>query len=308
MGNQATPNSHPKKRICFIVNPFSGIARDKKIEAKIPKILDLQKYDYTIEYTQHAGHATDLAAAAVTDDYDIIVAVGGDGSVNEVSKALIGTDKILGILPAGSGNGFAMYLGLGRNIDRAINYLNEDSTLLVDTCQVNDRHYVNLAGVGFDALVAYKMKQTKVRGLWGYVWFGFKEAWNFQFPKLKITIDGKMIEKECLVVEVANAPMFGYNFLIAPQAKLNDGILDIVVLKKVPKWRYFLSGWRFFNGSFHKSSLTETYTGKNVVVEVENEQAVHVDGEGYMANRNLNFSIKPLSLRVITPNSTKLSI
>ncbi len=305
MREQENREASPKKNICFIVNPFSGVGRNKDLENKLPRLLDHDQFDYSIMYTDYAGHATALAADAVQANYDIIVAVGGDGSVNEVAKSLIGTNKLLGILPAGSGNGFAMHLGLGRNIDRAITYLNEGASMTVDTCLVNDRHYVNLAGVGFDGLVAYQMKNSTFRGLWGYVWLAIRETWNFKFPKYKITMDGKVIERDCLVVEVANAPMFGYNFLIAPQAKLNDGVLDIVVLKKVPKWRYLLSAWRFFNGTFHQSSLTETFVAKEVSIEVKKEAYVHVDGEGFRSSDDLNFSINALSLQVITPKGSK---
>ncbi|MEM8909277.1 MAG: acylglycerol kinase family protein, partial [Bacteroidota bacterium] len=109
-----------KKRICFIVNPFSGIHRNKQLEPKIHQLLDKDRYEYAIKYTNAPGHATELATIAIQEGFDIIVAVGGDGSINEVAQSLIGTDKILGILPAGSGNGLAMHLGLGRNLERAI--------------------------------------------------------------------------------------------------------------------------------------------------------------------------------------------
>lgn len=290
-----------KKRICFIVNPFSGVNKKKLLLPKIQQLLDVQKYDYAIKYTEAVAHAIELSKQAVQEGFDIVVAVGGDGSINEVAQGLIGTKTILGILPAGSGNGFAMHLGLGRKLDKAIQILNEAHVLTIDTCMLNERPYVNLAGVGFDALVAYKMKKSALRGLWGYVKFSLKEALNFQFPKYKITLDDQTIERDCIVTEVANAPMFGYNFLIAPQAKLNDGLLDITIIKKAPKWRYFFSFWRFFNGSIHKSSLVESYTAKKVSIEIQEETAVHVDGEGYLINQNLHFSLNPLSLKVIVP-------
>ncbi len=296
-----------KTKICFIVNPFSGVSRKKVLKPKIQQFLDLEKYDYQIKYTNAPGHATELAKQAVQENFDIVVAVGGDGSVNEVAQGLIGTDKVLGILPAGSGNGFAMHLGLGRKLDKAIKILNEGQVISIDTCELNGRPYVNLAGVGFDAIVAYKMKKSKLRGLMGYVKFSLKEALGFQFRKYNITIDDQVIEREFMVLEVANAPMFGYNFLIAPQAKFNDGVLDIVLIKKAPKWRYLFSFWRFFTGTIHKSSLVETYTAKKVTIEVKEETAVHVDGEGYLLKQDLQFSLNPLSLQVLTPkfNSNK---
>ena len=291
-----------KQRICFIVNPFSGVNRNKKLEPIIQQRLDQEKYDYQIKYTQAPGHATQLAKEAIEEGDDIIVAVGGDGSINEVAQALIGTDKILGILPAGSGNGFAMHLGLGRKIDKAVQILNEGKVMTIDTCLLNDRPYINLAGVGFDALIANKIKGSKLRGLWGYFKLSLQEALRFKFPRYSITIDDQLIERDCIVVEVANAPMFGYNFLIAPQAKLNDGLLDVVIIKKAAKWRYLLSFWRFFSGTIQKSSLVETYVAEKVKIKINDQTPVHVDGEGYMVNRDLKFSLNKLSLRVLTPN------
>ena len=229
--------------------------------------------------------------------------MGGDGSINEVAQALIGTDKVLGILPAGSGNGFAMHLGLGRKIDKAVQILNEGKVMTIDTCLLNDRPYINLAGVGFDALIANKIKGSKLRGLWGYFKLSLQEALRFKFPRYSITIDDQLIERDCIVVEVANAPMFGYNFLIAPQAKLNDGLLDVVIIKKAAKWRYLFSFWRFFSGTIQKSSLVETYVAEKVKIKINDDTPVHVDGEGYMVDRDLKFSLNKLSLRVLTPNN-----
>ncbi|MEM9820649.1 MAG: diacylglycerol kinase family protein [Bacteroidota bacterium] len=294
-----------KKKICFIVNPFSGVSRKKQLEPKIRQFLDHNQFDYLIKYTERPGHATELAQEAIQQDFDIITAVGGDGSINEVAQALVGTQKVLAILPAGSGNGFAMYLGLGRKIEKAIQVLNSGQVITIDSCTLNKRPYFNLAGVGFDGLIAYKIKNSKIRGLWGYVKLSLQAAFGYQFPRYKISMDGKVIERDCIVVEVANAPMFGYNFLIAPQAKLNDGLLEVVIIKKAPKWRYLFSIWRFFNGSVHKSSLVERYSAQEVKIEAQDRTPVHVDGEGFLTQGDLLFKVNRLSLQVITPTNFK---
>lgn len=289
------------KPIVFIVNPFSGVGKQRLIEQRVDALLDRTKYVPLFHYTEKAGHATTLAKEAVKAQIDIVVAVGGDGSVNEVAKGIIGTDTTLGIIPTGSGNGFAMHLGIGRQVDKAIQILNQGNTAIVDTCTINEHPFVNLAGVGFDAHIAYHIKKSSFRGLKGYIWQSLLHTYRYQMPTIDIVIDDKKMTKHCFVAEVANAPMFGYNFEIAPQAKLNDGILDIVIVKKAPKWRYFLSAWRFFNGSFHKSSLTEVYTGKEVIITCRDELAVHFDGEGFLTNKELHFRIKPRSLKVMVP-------
>ena len=294
-----------KQSVYFIVNPFSGIGKKKQLEQIIPKFLNLNRFDFKLVYTEFPGHAKTLAATAVKENFDIIVAVGGDGSVNEVACSLIGTDKVLGILPGGSGNGFAMHLGLGRNIKKAISFLNHGKIVKIDTCEVNGQPFINLSGVGFDATVAYKSKKSKWRGLFAYVRFSLAEAISFQFPTYTIYLDDQPMTKTCLTIEVANAPMFGYNFQIAPRAKFNDGLFEVVIIKKAPKWKYFLLGWRMLNGTFHKSSLTENYTAKKVVIELKQPTPVHYDGEGVLMDQHLHFSIKPLSLNVLVPGQDR---
>ena len=245
-------------KLKFIINPFSGLSRKKNVPDLIEKNLNKSKFIYDIAFTKAPGHAIDLAKEAVQQNYFAVIVVGGDGSVNEVASALIGTNIKLGILPGGSGNGFAMHLGLGRSIKNAIKILNDSKSITIDTCELNERPFVNLGGTGFDALVAYKAKKSTLRGLWAYTKFAILEAWSYPIEKYSIIIDDREIIEECLVIEVANAQMFGYNFVIAPQAKFNDGLLDVLLVKKAQKWRYLFSLWRFFNASFHKSSLVKT--------------------------------------------------
>lgn len=289
------------KKIRFIINPFAGLSKKRNVPGLIEQYLDKEKYQYDIAFTKEAGHATQLAKEAVEQDYYAVIAVGGDGSVNEVAQALVGQKTKLGILPGGSGNGFAMHLGLGRNIKKAIQILNKAESITIDTAKLNNRLFINLGGVGFDALVAYKTKKSTLRGLWAYTKFAVLEAWRYPIQKYTLHIDNQSIEEECLVIEVANAQMFGYNFVIAPQAKLNDGYLDVLLVKKAPKWRYLLSLWRFFNNSFHKSSLVHTFKGKKIQIVGKTPMPVHIDGEGYYENTELCFSINPLSLNILAP-------
>ena len=294
-----------QQKIKFIINPFSGLSKKKNVPALIDKYIDKTKFQYDLAFTEAAGHAITLTEKAVLENYDAVIAVGGDGSVNEVASALIDTDVKLGILPGGSGNGFAMHLGLGRNIRKAIEMLNTAQTILIDSCQLNGRPFVNLGGTGFDALVAYKAKQSTLRGLWAYTKFALLEAWTYPIEKYQVTIDNQVVTEECLVIEVANAQMFGYNFIIAPEAKLDDGLLDVLLVKKAPKWRYLFSLWRFFNASFHKSSLVKSFSGKEVKIVGKKPMPVHIDGEGYYLAEDLHFTIKPLSLKVLVPVTWK---
>jgi len=287
------------KSIYFIVNPFSGGGKTKGIEEKIQTHLDHHQFKYQVQFTEGLGHATELAKAAVRSDHSIVIAVGGDGTVNEVAAGLINSDKTMGIIPAGSGNGLAMHLGIGRDITKAIGVLNNGLAITIDTCVLNERPYINLAGIGFDALIAYQTAHSKTRGFLAYAWQSIRSALVYKAKKYQLKIDDKVFEKEAIIIEVANAPMFGYNFTVAPLAKLDDGLLEIVVIQKAWKWRYILMLPRFLNGTVHKSNLVERYTAKNVVIKLKEPAPVHVDGEGYLLESDLHFSINPLSLKVM---------
>ncbi|MFT5168607.1 MAG: diacylglycerol kinase (ATP) [Saprospiraceae bacterium] len=290
-----------KKRVKFIVNPFAGIGKKQNFQEALDKHLDKNIFAYQLEYTTAPGHAIQISAQAVKDDFDIIIAVGGDGSVNEVASQLVGTNKILGIIPAGSGNGLSTHLGYSRNITRAIKSLNTARPIKIDTCILNDKQFFNVAGVGFDAWIAHKTKHNKIRGFIGYLITSIREAFAYKLKTYSIKLDGKTIERQCLTVEVANATMFGYSMKIAPLAKLDDGLFDVVIINKAHKLRYFLSMIRFPFGNIHKSRLVEYYNAKEVEIFCEEEFAVHFDGEGFLSNHNLKFSINQLSLTVLSP-------
>ncbi len=290
-----------KKRIKFIVNPFAGIGNKQNFQRQVDKFLNHSLFDYELEYTTAPGHARQISAKAVQENYDIIVAVGGDGSVNEIGGPLIGTNKILGIIPAGSGNGLATHLGYSRSIQQSISSLNTATVKKIDTCRLNDQVFLNVAGVGFDAWVAYKSKKNTIRGFLGYLITAIRETFFYKMKKFYIELDGKKIERECLSIEIANATMFGYNMKIAPLAKLDDGLFDVVLIKKVNKLRYFFSMFRFPTGSIHKSSLVEYHHAEEVKISAEEEFALHTDGEGFLSCHNLTFSINKLSLYILKP-------
>ena len=289
------------KKIRFIANPLSGTNRKRNLPKLIEDNLSHEQFSYELCYTQYAGHAIELAREAVEAGCFMVVACGGDGSVNEISGQLIGTTTVLGVLPCGSGNGFATHLGIGRNVEKAIWHLNTGQVIYIDTCRMNEMTFVNLSGIGFDAIVARRIHGSKVRGLWGYFKFAVEEALKYKMLPVEIDVDGRSFQRTCLLVEVANAPVYGYGFSIVPPAKLNDGQLELLIVNKAPKWRYLLEGWRFLNASFHKSRLVECYSGYDIRVTPAHPTAVHVDGEGFDLMGAARFSIRPLSLKVMCP-------
>lgn len=289
------------KKIRFIANPMSGANRRRDLRRLIEENLDLGTYDYELCHTTHAGHAVKLAREGVETGCYMVVACGGDGSVNEISSQLINADCILGVLPCGSGNGFAGHLGLGRDIPAAIRALNNGVVRELDYATVNKRPFVNLAGIGFDAMVARRLHRNKVRGFWGYLLSTLREVARFRMQDFEIEIDGQQFRRRCLLVEVANAPIYGYGFSIVPHACSDDGQLDVLIAKAAPLWRYALECWRFANRSFHKSSLVECHRAREVRVTPLQPTAIHIDGEGYKFNKNAHFVIHPKSLKVLQP-------
>ena len=296
-------DSNDKRRIRFIINPSSGVRKKIRMEQVIEQEIDRDLFDFEIVNTEYAGHATELAAEAVKRGFDIVIAVGGDGSVNEVAAGLIGSKTIMGMLPAGSGNGFAMHLGWGRDIASVIRRLGDATTETVDTCLLNGRPFINLAGVGFEATVAHLIKSDKNRGFKAYFKSSFGSFFNYKYKTYKISVDDDdYIETEALNVTVANAPMYGYNFVVAPLAVYNDGKLEVMVIQKVSVWRYLLNIHRFLNKTLHKSSIVNRLSGERVEIVLSEPDFAQFDGEGFAVNqKKLVFTVNPLSLKVLLP-------
>jgi len=192
-------------------------------------------------------------------------------------------------------------LGIGRKIKEAIQFLNNAKKITIDTCKVNEEFYINLAGVGFDASVAYFTKQSSDRGFKVYFNGAMKEALRYKNKHYKISFNGKVLEDKFLSVNIANASMFGYNFKVAPLANLQDGVLDLVMIKDASKARYITSVWRFLNGSLHKSPIVEVHKTKTVTIESTSPSHYHRDGEGAVYDGKLTFSIVPKSLQLWVP-------
>ena len=293
-----------KKLIRFIVNPISGTKSKSNLAKEVSDALDSNLFDHEVVFTEAPRHAIELTTQAVADHVDIVVAVGGDGTVNEVASALVHTDTRLAVVPYGSGNGFAMHLGLGRNPQKAITFLNDTKELLIDSCKVNDHFYVNLAGVGFDARVAYELKNSKTRGFQAYFKNSVEQGIKYKNQVYRVQYDNEeIVEGKFLSITIANASMFGYNFTIAPNADLSDGVLDVVHIKDAPKYKYFANMHRFLNRSILKTPLTHLKFAKKVSVRSDEPIYFHIDGEGMITDKELVFSIIPASLKVLVPST-----
>ena len=291
----------PKKKVLFIINPKSGIGKYKLLGSYIEKTLDKNRFEYKISYTKFAGHGTKLAKDAVEKNFDIVVASGGDGSINEISKGLIGSETLLGIIPVGSGNGLAHHLQIPINPIEAIEVINRLKTINIDTAFINEKLFVSIAGIGFDALVAKKYTKVKRRGFLSYFKIIAKEYPKYKPRKYLINIDGKELTRTALFISFANSDQFGYNTSIAPKAKIDDGLIDVCIVKKVPVIEMPFLAHLLYWKQIDKSKFIETIKGKIIIIKQEKKATVNIDGDPVKLKKDIEVKINPLSLKIIVP-------
>ena len=296
-----------KEKILFIINPISGIGKQKTVETSLEKCLNKDRFEYTIAYTEYAHHATEIARKASEHGFDTVVAVGGDGSVNDCVRGLIGSNVKMGIIPAGSGNGLARCLHIPLDTDKAISVINNCKCINMDTVNVNGYDYASIAGIGFDALIAKLFDGNKTRGFQSYMKLILQEYFNYTPRKYKLIIDNKEVECNALFISFANSNQFGYDAVVAPKALVNDGLLDVSIVEKVPLALAPLVVQFLFFRKFDKSPYVRTYSARNVKVINFEDELLNLDGEPVEIKQNiLEFKINPSSLNVIIPNK-KLS-
>ena len=291
-------------RLVFIVNPNSGTKLQANLTQHIDRHLNHRKFIYSIWHTERPGHATELAARAVEEGFEIVVAVGGDGSINEVAAGLLHTDTALGIIPAGSGNGLSMHLGYGRDIASAIKKLNTARIHEMDCGMVNGRPFVNVAGIGFDGLVSNLMQGQTKRGLIPYFIKSIQAGLDYTPKSCVLVADGREIKENCFAVSVANGPMFGYNVSIAPDARMDDGLFSVVILKQAPRWQYFMAVKSALTGKIFEENFVEHFTTSSLKIYSEGENYIHLDGEGVKHNGVLEFEMLPKALKMLAPQGS----
>lgn len=288
-----------KKKIRFITNPISGTKSKANLEDLLKQHLDHQQYDYEICFTEGPNHATTLSRSAAEEQYYAVVAVGGDGTINEVAKGILHSKTVLGIIPFGSGNGFSYHLGVRRDISRAIIKLNEGHVKFIDTGFANDRFFINVAGIGLDATVAYKTKLNRKRGFLPYFWNTIKEIPHFKFLVFTITANGKTWSDSYAMAVIANGSFYGYDFMIAPNAQWDDGLFEVLLFKKVWVLKYLLLLPRMFNKTIHLSNMVEYFQTAHLTIESHQDGYFHVDGEGFKGVEKFEFKIEKASLGLI---------
>jgi len=295
-----------KKKLIFLINPASGIkGNTARFYNIIHKCIDSARFDYEINTTQYAGHGKELSRKAVQEGADAVIVCGGDGTVNEAASELVNSEVALGIIPRGSGNGFANFLGISKKPQKAMDTINDFVLQKADTFTLNGKFGCNLAGIGFDASVAEDFSRQKRRGFFTYLKVILKKYPGYKPHDFHLKYDGIHLKRKALLVTFANSNQFGNGAVIAPGAKINDGLLDVCILQKTPLLRSLSMGYKLLRGTIDRSSFVEYIKTNRMSVSCHQEVMAHIDGDPYMAGRQFAINISSSSLVVIVPQIFK---
>lgn len=268
-----------KKQLVFIINPHAGTDRNKTLSKVIQQQLDTTQYEYELCYTQYAKHGTELAKDAAEKGAYGVIAVGGDGSLNDVIAGLRQYPTIVGIIPMGSGNGLARALHIPSDVKKAIHLINQNHTVAIDVATANEQVFVSNAGVGFDACITDAFKHSKKRGFLSYVRIILQQILPFQEKEYLLTIDGNTMLVKAFMITVSNGSHLGYNFVVAPHADCTDGQLQVIVIKKFPKHMALLLAFRMMTQSLHKSRYVQCFSGKEITISAPGLTTMQTDGD-----------------------------
>ena len=289
------------KKALFILNPAAGVRKARDLESQIRSGLDLSRFTYEIKVTSKQGDALQMTREAVAGGFHLVVAVGGDGTINEVAQGIEGSNSVLGIIPNGSGNGLARHLEIPLNIADALEVINNNHVITIDTASLNNYNFVSIAGVGFDARIANQYRKIKRRGFYGYLSTVLQQFFRYKERSFILDIDGKTMEKKAILISVANSNQFGYGTVIAPDARPDDGLLDVVVVKKFPLTELPHVLQLLFAHRIDKSQYVESYTGRDIRIVRDKGKWVNLDGEAVRTDALVHIQVKPASLKVLVP-------
>lgn len=292
-----------RKKILAIINPVSGTGNKDKIPRLIDTVVDHSLNEVSVLATEYAGHAHELAEQAVQDKFDVVMAIGGDGTVNEVGSALCGTDTALGIVPCGSGNGLARHLRISMNASRALQVLNNGVIGQFDYCTVDGRPFFCVCGMGFDATVSDKFSDEGTRGFITYIKTALSEYLKYKPQDYLIDIDGTILEEKAFVIACCNAAQYGNNAFIAPRATMQDGLIDVTVMHPFNIAESPLIGARLFLRQLGQDHHVSIYRGKRVAIERSHDDIIHIDGDPVMMPSRVVIENVYRGIKILVPPS-----
>ena len=293
-----------KGKALFIINPISGGKKKDGVPDLIHKHLDQESLRPEIVFTDSVSHGRQIALDAV-NKFDVVVAVGGDGTVNEVASAIVGTNTHLGIVPFGSGNGLSRFLHVPMDTEKAIKTLSTGKVEVIDSATLNGKPFFNMAGIGFDAHNAEIFSHNKKRGFITYIRSAFEEINKYKPQLYQIEIDGKPYERKAFMLSFANSSQYGNNAHISPHASVQDGLLDVCIIKQFPIWRLVEMGIRMMTKTADKVKFLEIIRGKHIIIKRTEDGPIHLDGEPMMEGKDITIDVLPGSLKVIVGEGYK---
>ncbi len=295
-----------KKKITFILNPISGTHSKEEIPAMIEQILDKELFDTEICFTQYRGHAAEIAKQKADEETDIVVAVGGDGTVNEVARSLVHTNTALGIIPCGSGNGLARHLCLPLDIKKAIGIINSCKIDTFDYGVINGMPFFCTCGMGFDAFISLKFAEAGKRGPITYVENVLKEGLKYKPETYEVSDDTGARKYKAFLIACANASQYGNNAYIAPGATMKDGEMDVIVMEPFNALDAPQIAADLFMKTMHNNSKIKTFRTKTLHITRKTPGAIHYDGDPIMTDKDIDVHIEHQGIRIlINPNATE---
>ena len=295
-----------KKSVVFLVNPISGTHSKKELPELIESVLDKELFDYRILYTEYAGHAAEMARQFAAEQTDIVVAVGGDGTVNEVARSLVHTQTALGIIPNGSGNGLARHLCLPMDIGKSIEIINQCCIEQFDYGIINDLPFFCTCGMGFDAFISLKFAEAGKRGPITYVENVLKEGLKYKPETYEVKDDSGTHHYKAFLIACANASQYGNNAYIAPGATMKDGEMDVIIMEPFNALDAPQIAADLFMKTLGNNSKIKTFRTSHLEIHRKAPGAIHYDGDPLMTDADIDIHIEHLGIRIVTnPEATE---
>jgi len=294
-------------KVQAIINPISGIGSKRKIPKMIEDICAKNQCLLTLSFTEYAGHASELTRQALDEGANIILVVGGDGTVNEVAQSMLYSEAVLGIVPKGSGNGLARELHIPMDTKKALDVIIKGHVTTIDSCKANDRVFFCTCGVGFDAAVSQKFAGEKHRGSLTYIKNTIEEYLSYKPQTYELLVDDQSICERAFLIACANASQYGNNAFIAPHANIQDGQMDITILSPFTPLDIAPLAIQLFTKQIAQNSKIKSLKAKQLSIIREKPGIMHLDGDPVMAGERVDISVIPQSLKVFIPEEVSFT-